>query len=226
MIDITMLLAVSLMLIHTQIKKKKLPDGFYHSYLVATIFSTNTHEEEQGLRSIQLPAGSSTEHTSSYQIHLQPRSLAETTAAFQISHEDSKSEEFQKTNQSQESATVSYVKPLQTVLPAGHPRLQKQLSHFNQNSGKPPVCPPSLPPQLTWHGSAGPGLTSRCTLVLPEGEQSCGSEQHNLTPPNRLNVRDIPACNKIMLHFFPCTRSWFIPVALSSRDGLEAFLKG
>lgn len=119
------------------------------------------------------------------------------------------------------------MKPLQTVLFAGHPWLQKQLSHFNQHSRKVPVCPPSLPPQLTSHSSAGPSLTSRCTLVLPEREQSTSSsEQHNLTPRNRLNVRDTTACNKIMLHFFPATTGWFLPVALSSSDGLEAFLKG
>lgn len=50
--------------------------------------------------------GSPTEHTSSYQLNLQPHSQVKTTAAFQTSPEDSKSEEFQKTNQSQASATV------------------------------------------------------------------------------------------------------------------------
>lgn len=119
------------------------------------------------------------------------------------------------------------MKPLQTVLPAGHPWLQKQLIHFNHHSRRLPLCPPSLPPQVTLRGSAGPSLTSKCTLALPEGEQStCGSEQHNLTPPNRLNLRDATACNKIMLHFFPATTGWFLPVAQSSRDGLEVFLKG
>lgn len=91
--------------IHTKIPKK-FPDGSYHSYFVATIFSINTHEEEQGLWSIQLFPVSPTQHTSSYQLNLQPHSRVKTTAAFQTWHEDSKSEEFQKANQSQESATV------------------------------------------------------------------------------------------------------------------------
>lgn len=54
MIAITKPLAASLMHIHTQIPKK-LPDGSYHGYLVATIFSINIHEEEQCLWRIQLP---------------------------------------------------------------------------------------------------------------------------------------------------------------------------
>lgn len=81
MIAITMSLVASLMHIHTQIPKK-LPDGSYHSYLVVTIFSINTHEEEQGLWSIQLSPASPTQHTSSHQLNLQPHSYVKTTAAF------------------------------------------------------------------------------------------------------------------------------------------------
>lgn len=82
MIAITMSLVASLMHIHTQIPKK-LPDGSCcNYYLVVTIFSINTHEEEQGLWSIQLSPASPTQHTSSYQLNLQPHSCVKTTAAF------------------------------------------------------------------------------------------------------------------------------------------------
>lgn len=114
------------------------------------------------------------------------------------------------------------MKPLQTVLFAGHPWLQKQLSHFNQHSRKLPVCPPA---HFAWLCRPKPHFQVHTGTSWKRTEH-LGSEQHNPTPCNRLNVRDTTACNKIMLHFFPATTGWFLPVALSSSDGLEAFLKG